>query len=896
MTPRAPVDFSAHPLFWLAAALAAGIAAARLTGVGWPLALGFGAVTAAGAAVCVWRRESLAVWALLLAFVGAGATLAALEQRNDANANRVRRLYEAGLVPEGAPVELTGWLNDAPERAPDGYYLLLRVESLRFRGAEHATGGLVALFAPARDAAQRAAYAGLGLRYGARLRVAVRLEFVEPFRNPGVSSRNEYLEQRGYEASAAVKSPLLVERLGDAPVWLPRAWLHDWRQSLADRIAATFNLETAGVLQASLLGLRHSLTRDVAERFRTGGTFHVLVISGLHVTFIGGVVWWLTRRATRRRGLQCALSVSLIWVYTLLVGAEASVVRAALMFTLAATAPVLRREAWSLNTLGGAALALLVWRPKDLFDPSFQLTFLAVFAIVGLAWPVWQKLAEAGRWHPTSAAPVPPGGPRVWLTLGEILFWSERNWQRELARAAYDCRLRKSPWAARLERWRVQGALRWVAGAVWVSLSVQVVMLPLAVLYFHRVSWASLVLNLFVGALMAALSLVSLAALVFAPLAKLAHALNWLMVHSVDPFAALGAASWRVAEYGGWKAVVYGLYFAPVCGLAAWAWRWNPFNLEFEISDLRFQKLAQAAGVFLFILAGVIVFHPFSAPADGRLHVCFIDVGQGDAALLVMPDGATVLVDGGGRIRFGRKPQGETDDADEVFVRDTRGVGEAAVAEFLWQRGLDSLDYIVASHADADHIEGLNEVAQNFAVRAALAGRAPPDDPDFAAFARTLRERNVPLKVIGRGDTLRFGDVTVETLWPLPASDPNAPSSNNDSIVWRVRYGQRAFLFTGDIEAAAEATLAQQPETLRADVVKAPHHGSKTSSTQEFINAVRPAFVVASVGLDSTFGHPHAEVVERWRQSGAQFWTTGQKGLIEFTTNGQDLRVETFVP
>jgi competence protein ComEC len=79
-------------------------------------------------------------------------------------------------------------------------------------------------------------------------------------------------------------------------------------------------------------------------------------------------------------------------------------------------------------------------------------------------------------------------------------------------------------------------------------------------------------------------------------------------------------------------------------------------------------------------------------------------------------------------------------------------------------------------------------------------------------------------------------------------------------------------------------------------VVKAPHHGSKTSSTQEFINAVRPAFVVASVGLDSTFGHPHAEVVERWRQSGAQFWTTGQKGLIEFTTNGQDLRVETFVP
>ena len=124
----------------------------------------------------------------------------------------------------------------------------------------------------------------------------------------------------------------------------------------------------------------------------------------------------------------------------------------------------------------------------------------------------------------------------------------------------------------------------------------------------------------------------------------------------------------------------------------------------------------------------------------------------------------------------------------------------------------------------------------------------------------------------------------------------NAPSANNDSVVWRVRYGQRAFLLTGDIEAAAENALVQQPETLRADVVKAAHHGSQTSSTQPFIDAARPAYVVASVGLNSMFGHPRPEVVQRWRASGAQFWTTGQKGLTNFSTNGRDLRVETFIP
>jgi competence protein ComEC len=890
---RASTNFSAHPLFWLFLSLAAGVACSRLAALAWPWALAVG-LGCAGAAAVSCRRSAKAAM-LLLAFAGAGATLEGLERRSEANANRVRNLYQAGLVPDGAPVELAGVIDAAPELAPDGWYLLLRVESLRFRETEHATGGYVALFAPMRDAEQRAAYAALVLRYGARLRVATRLEYAEHYRNPGVAPRSEFLEQRGYDAFATVKSPLLVERLPDAPARTGRALLYDWRQSLAEKFARTFDTETSGVLQAALLGWRHSLSKSAAERFRAGGTFHVLVISGLHITFLGFCARWLAQRFTRRRDAQFALTAAFVWAYALLAGAEASVVRAALMFTVATLAPVLHRRANTLNSLGGAGLALLVWRPADVFDPSFQLTFLSVFAIVALAWPVWVKLEAMGRWHPAYETPAPPpaGWPRK---LGELLCWSEKQWQREQARAAFGCRLWKTPWAARLENWRVQWLLRWVAGAVWVSACVQVVMLPLAVLYFHRVSWASLVLNIFVGALMAALSGVALVALllaqagatVAAPLVKLAQAINWLMTRSGDPF---GVASWRVAEYTGWQAAIYGLYFAPVCVLAAWAWRWNPFALEYQISDTRYQKMAAWSLAALGLLFAVIVWHPFSARADGRLRVCFLDVGQGDATLLVMPDGATALVDGGGKISFAR----QNDDGEEVFERDTRGVGEAVVSEYLWQRGLGRIDYILATHADTDHIEGLNDVARNFTVRAALAGHAPPEDAEFAAFTRTLRERNVPLKIIGRGETLRFGEVVIETLWPLPANDANAPSANNDSVVWRVRYGNRAFLLTGDIEKEAEAALTQQPETLRADVVKVPHHGSRTSSTQAFINATRPAYAVASVGLNSRFGHPHQEVVERWQAGGAQFWTTGQKGLIDFSTDGRDLQVETFV-
>jgi competence protein ComEC len=121
------------------------------------------------------------------------------------------------------------------------------------------------------------------------------------------------------------------------------------------------------------------------------------------------------------------------------------------------------------------------------------------------------------------------------------------------------------------------------------------------------------------------------------------------------------------------------------------------------------------------------------------------------------------------------------------------------------------------------------------------------------------------------------------------------PSGNDDSIVLRVRYGARCFLLTGDIERGAESSLVAAEDDLRCDVVKVAHHGSKTSSTAPFVNATRPAYAVVSVGLDSPFGHPDAAVVTRWRAAGAEVLQTGRRGTISFSTDGRDLRVETFV-
>jgi competence protein ComEC len=956
--PHKP-NFSAYPLAVIAASFAAGVLFARLASAPPAACVTLAAFASVSALVAFFKkRDARASRLVVLAFACAGAALSSVESRAARGETRLRTLYERGAIEPGEPVELTGVLERAPEFAPDGLLLSLRVESLRYKTEERRCTGRVELFAAARGTRAAAAYDALELRRGARVRLMSALARAERFRNPGVTPLGEYLELRDVDARGTLKSPLLVERLDDEAVLLPLAWLDDWRTRLVRSADALFSIDAAGVFKAAVLGNRYGLSRETAERFREGGTFHVLVISGLHITFIGGLVWWAARRFTRSRFAPWGAAVACVWTYALCVGAEASVVRASLMFTLAALAPALGRRSNPLNATGGAALALLVRRPGNLLDPSFQLTFISVLAIVAVAVPLLSNLKAIGEWRPTRATPYPPACPRPLQTLAEALYWRERVWRGETARAAYSYELFKTPWAARLERLRVQACLRFVFAAVVVSLVVQLALLPLLVVYFHRLPLASPLLNVFVGVLMVvhafaalgALALSQLSAALAGPLVRLTEVTAALLIHGVDPFARAHVASLRLPEYSGAASAVYVLYFVPLLVLTAALMRRRPLAHpprandfdegaadDFNESRVKVDEgvaarnraaarrvlLVKLAAVASTVAVFVVVAHPFSAGRpDGRLRLDFLDVGQGDAALITMPDGATLLVDGGGRPQF-RAPRravdesgdrggdegrdrdggegrdrdgGEGGDGGEEFERDARGVGDAVVSEYLWWRGLGRVDYVLATHADADHIAGLNDVVKNFDVEAALVGRGPVRDEEFARFAASARDASVPVYLVGRGDRLHFGAVVVEVLWPPPAGGrPDAPSGNDDSLVLRLRFGRRTFLLTGDVEASAERSLLATGDDLRCDALKVAHHGSRTSSTEGFVAATAPALAVVSVGQDSPYGHPHPEVIERWRASGAQVLTTGTRGTITVSTDGDDLKVETFI-
>jgi competence protein ComEC len=575
--------------------------------------------------------------------------------------------------------------------------------------------------------------------------------------------------------------------------------------------------------------------------------------------------------------VQFVLPAVIVWCYSIGVGAEASVIRAALMFTFAGLAPIVFRQATSLNALGAAALILLVRSPKEIFDPSFQLTFLSVLAIVAIAWPLLLKMSAIGAWHPTRSTPYPPACSRELKTFCEILFWSERKWQQELDRSPHDYGLFKAGAAAWLERYHLQSSVRYVFGAVVVSASVQVMLLPLMIVYFHRLSLASLVLNIVVSVLLAVLVAVALVALLLsqAPLFKLADSINWLMVHSVDPFSSFDLAALRLPEYSGSAAFVYVLYYVPLLLLLFALFHWRPLALLKE-RRCKLHRFVLPMSLLQVLLIAILILHPFSSGrADAHLRVDFLDVGQGDSALVTMPDGTTLLVDGGGN----------TTEA-------TRRIGETVVSEYLWWRGLSEVDYVLATHADADHIDGLNDVLKNFRVRTAVIARKPANDPEFSKFSRTLAATNTHAEVIQAGDVIHFGPVEASVLWPPAAGEQ---STNNDSIVLRLKFGEHSILLTGDIEKLAERTLVESHHDLNANVVKVPHHGSKTSSTEDFVRATKPTLAIISVGRNSRFGHPHNEVVQRWQANGATVLTTGECGTITITTDGHHLNIQKFI-
>jgi competence protein ComEC len=256
---------------------------------------------------------------------------------------------------------------------------------------------------------------------------------------------------------------------------------------------------------------------------------------------------------------------------------------------------------------------------------------------------------------------------------------------------------------------------------------------------------------------------------------------------------------------------------------------------------------------------------PLAASADGRLHLTVIDVGQGDGLLLRSPSGRAIVVDAGGSREARFDP------------------GERRVAPVLWREGVRRLDALVVSHAHPDHAGGVPFLLRAFRVESSWEGPAPMRDPAWQRLDAALRAAGIRRLAVARGARLDWDGASVAVLGPAPPPAAPLRVRNEDSLVLDVRFGEVHLLLTGDVAGDAERALRPGP----ALVLKVPHHGSRTSSSPFLIGAARPQLAVVSSGARNPFGHPHPEVLDRYRAAGALLLRTDRDGSVHVATDGR---------
>lgn len=619
--------------------------------------------------------------------------------------------------------------------------------------------------------------------------------------------------------------------------WRWRAWsqLDHWRGAVRDAAAQTIQQPALGLFLGIIIGDRGLLRDDLQEWFMATGTVHLLSISGSHLGLIALMALWSIKRAIllfpsplllwlSKRITATRFSILATWpvvaLYACLAGAELATMRSLIMITLGLAAMWIGLERRLYHAVAAAALVIVLHDPRALFDISFQLSFLSVVVMI-----------QAGWW---------------------ISYWRENDLPRPT------------------------GLVEKLAGhgrdLAVMSTVVTLATVPLVALYFNQVSWMGGITNLlaipYTGVVLVPLGLLAAAwtLLTSATGLVMGEGLQYLLMWMIDTLrwcAELPGAEWHVAAPSLPALVLFYISLLACCA------RRSPIRMRF------------VGGALVVCLVGWWILSPRVGMDGDRWRVTFLDVGQGDSAVLELPDGRTILVDGGARY-------------------ERLDMGHAVVAPFLWNRGIRHLDHVLGTHQQADHVGGLIWLLRHLSVGQYWGTGIERPIQFVRDLNKALNDRRLEERVAVRGDDIvRAGPCRFTVLNPARnnAVQPSVSSHsgtllNNRSIATRLQCGIHSILFAADIEVAGLQALDEEGRRA-VTVLKVPHHGARSSLDRSWLGQLHPRYAVISVGRDNPYGHPVSPVLQAYEDLRVILYRTDRDGAVWITgrLSGSDIQV-----